>query len=79
MSYETRTASVVVVKKDKQLFDETSTHITIVDEGAGEFLEICQPSIDSKELRLDANEWPEIKKAVDRMFAEIKAHEKKGG
>ena len=40
MDYETRTLSILVAPKDQPTFSEYATEIKIVDEAAGEFLEV---------------------------------------
>ena len=42
MDYEIRTLCVLVVPQDQPTFSEYATEIKIVDEAAGEFLEVSQ-------------------------------------
>jgi len=65
MNYETRTTKMIVGVKGQQIFDDSVTEIEIVDEAAGEFLEISQ---ESGKLRFDAEEWPHVRDAVEKMF-----------
>lgn len=44
------------------------TIISIVDEGAGEFITIEQ---ESGELRMDPNEWPAVREVLDIAFEEV--------
>jgi len=65
MTYETRTTKMIVGVKGEQIFDDSVTEIEIVDEAAGEFLEISQ---DDQRLRFDAEEWPHVRDAIEKMF-----------
>jgi len=65
MTYETRTTKMIVGVKGEQIFDESITEIEIVDEAGGEFLEISQ---DEQKLRFDAEEWPHVRDAIEKMF-----------
>lgn len=76
MSYETRTVKIAVVFKGEPLFHESATEIEIVDEAAGEYLEVSQCS-DSHEgkIKIDPHEWPALKAAIDKMIKECRNHE----
>jgi hypothetical protein len=65
MTYETRTTKVIVGVKGEQIFDDSVTEIEIVDEAGGEFLEISQ---DEQKIRFDAEEWPHVRDAIEKMF-----------
>ena len=72
MEYEIRTTGVTVAPKGGRLFDERATTVSIDDEAGGEFVKISQcpdnaPADRSMEIRLDPEEWPLVRKAVDRM------------
>jgi hypothetical protein len=56
---------MIVGVKGEQIFDDSVTEIEIVDEAAGEFLEISQ---DDVKLRFDAEEWPHVRDAIEKMF-----------
>ena len=64
-TYETRTTKIIVGVKGDQIFSESITEVEIIDEAAGEFLEISQ---DNVKLRFDKDEWPHIRSAVNKMF-----------
>jgi len=76
MSYETRTTKVMVLFKGEPIFHESATEIEIVDEAAGEYLEVSQCS-DSHEgkIKIDVYEWPALKAAIDKMIKECRGHE----
>ena len=65
MTYETRTTKMIVGVKGDPIFSESITAIEIIDEVAGEFLEISQ---DGKKLRFDKDEWVHVRAAVNKMF-----------
>ena len=56
---------MIVGVKGDQVFSESITEIEIIDEAAGEFLEISQ---DGRKLRFDAEEWPHVRDAIEKMF-----------
>ena len=65
MKHETRTTKIIVGVKGEQLFCESITEIEIIDEAAGEFIEIRQ---DDEKLRFDADEWVHVRAAINKMF-----------
>ena len=65
MNYETRTTKMIVGVKGQQIFDDSVTEIEIVDEAAGEFLEVSQ---EGGKLRFDPEEWPHVRDAIEKMF-----------
>ena len=56
---------MIVGVKNQQIFDDSVTEIEIVDEAAGEFLEVSQ---EGGKLRFDFEEWPHVRDAVEKMF-----------
>ena len=56
---------MIVGVKGEQIFDDSVTEIEIVDEAGGEFLEISQ---DEQKIRFDAEEWPHVRDAIEKMF-----------
>jgi hypothetical protein len=51
--------------KGQQIFDDSITEIEIIDEAAGEFLQISQ---EGGKLRFDKEEWPHVRDAIENMF-----------
>jgi hypothetical protein len=77
--YITRITRLSVLPEKEPIFSEQCTHITIVDEAAGEYLEITQQSssadIKAQTIMVTSDEWPAIKAAVDQLIAETeKSH-----
>jgi len=65
MIYETRTTKMIFGVKGQQIFDDSITEIEIIDEAAGEFLQISQ---EGGKLRFDKEEWPHVRDAIENMF-----------
>lgn len=70
-AYETRITRMTVAPEGEPLFSEQATHIEIDDEGGGEFVKIVQPS-GSADIRIDADEWPVIRAAIDKMVDAVR-------
>jgi len=54
---------------------DCETEVEILDEGSGEFLLVSQPLDSLTGIRINGDEWPAIRDAIDNAFAEIKRHE----
>ena len=68
-----RITKMSITPNDCELFDDNATHISIEDEGGGEFIAILQPHMPSGcETRIDTNEWPAIRAAVNKLIKECK-------
>jgi hypothetical protein len=69
MNFEARTLKLAVVPKGEAIFHNQVTEIEIVDEAAGEYLEIsqCNDSHEGK-IALCKDEWPAIRAAIDKMM-----------
>jgi hypothetical protein len=71
MTYETRITKVTVVPKGEPLYHEGATEIKIVDDAAGEYLEVSQCSDHNEgKILIDSVEWPVLKKAINKMIKE---------
>ena len=69
MDYENRTLCVLVVPQDQPTFSEYATEIKIVDEAAGEFLEVSHCGrTDLGKIAISPQEWPTLRDAIDRMI-----------
>jgi len=78
-NYHTVIKSLVVLPKNRPIFDEMATEVRIEDEAGGPFIVMSQHnSANEKDtLRLDEEEWPLIKYAVERLIKECKKVEEK--
>ena len=73
MDYETRTLSILVAPKDQHTFSEYATEIKIVDEAAGEFLEVSQCGrTDLGKIAISPQEWPALRDAIDQMIKQCR-------
>ena len=67
----TLTARLCVVPSGKPIYDEAATTIGLDDEGGGLFVTIRQEAdLDTNEVKIDPEEWPAIRAAVNRMVRE---------
>jgi hypothetical protein len=73
-SFEVRTMSVVVIPIGEEIYSERATVVSIEDEGGGEFVCVKQPGLLSNqaELRLDADDWPVVRQAIDDMIKQCR-------
>ena len=69
---EIRTTAIVVAPEGEPLFSEMATRISIEDEAAGEFVEINQDAPECGKIKIDPDEWPTIRKAIDQMISECR-------
>ena len=73
----TITTKLCVVPSGKPIYDEAATTIGLDDEGGGAFVTIRQESaMDSDIIRIDPDEWPAVRAAVNRMVRECGRAEK---
>lgn len=72
MPYEIRPTGLTVVAHGKPIFDESATDVRLVDEAGGEFVEVRQFRGGTGELRIDIEEWPTLREAIDRMIGECR-------
>jgi hypothetical protein len=63
--YALRPIAWSVSPLEEPLFSELATTITIVDEAGGEFLEVEQPGTGTRKIRIDPEEWPAIRDAIN--------------
>lgn len=73
-----RTTRIVVLPPGEPLFSELATEIEIQDEAGGEFVVVrqCRDTADKAgEIKVDPEEWPELRAAVDRMVAQCQPEE----
>ena len=72
MTYEQRTIAVVVLSQGKEIFDESATTVRIDDEAGGEFVVVEQHLENHSVIRMDPEEWPHIRRAINQMVRKIK-------
>jgi len=71
-AYVQRVTEITVLPAGMSPSSERATRIKIADEGGGEFVEVEQidSSLISGLIRIDPDEWPHIRDAIDKMIAE---------
>lgn len=75
--FQKRIIKIAVLPKGGEIFSEEATFIEVADEAAGEFVEISQSyGLTEQKIRLDDDEWPVIRDAIEEMVKEIKKHQK---
>ncbi len=73
MTYETRVTQMFVLPKTEPIFSEMATQVSIVDEAAGEYVEVKQTGrTDLGKIAIDPEEWPMLKCAIDTLIAECR-------
>lgn len=74
-AYITRRTRLSVVPLGEPVFSEHCTHISIVDEANGEFLQIEQQSgsmnVKEQTIMVTPEEWPALKQAIETLMSEI--------
>ena len=71
--YEIRVRSLIVLPKGREIFSDGITIVELDDESAGEFVVVRQPHNDERgEIRIDPDEWPVLRDAIDRLVKECK-------
>ena len=63
--YITRTTQLTVLPKCDPTYSERATTITIIDEAAGEYVEVSQSGRDDGgKICIDPEEWPSLRGAI---------------
>jgi hypothetical protein len=69
MKYITRVTEIAVVPEHEILTSELTTHVRIVDEGAGEFVEVVQHGrVDIGKIQIDPDEWQALRDTIDQLI-----------
>jgi hypothetical protein len=72
--YQAIPLALLVMRKGGTVFDEGTTKVEITDEAAGPFVVVSQ-SDGHEGVRIDAEDWPTIRDAVERQLAVCRALE----
>jgi len=73
MTYDIRTTCVTVAPEREPLFSEMATKVQIVDEAAGEYVEVCQSGReDLGKIAISSEEWPALRDAIDMMIKDCR-------
>lgn len=79
--FRVRVTRLSVLPPKEPLFSEQCTNVSIVDEAAGEFLEIKQQSgrtdAKSQTIQVSPEEWPALKQAIEQLLADCQTQNTK--
>ena len=76
MGFERRVTAVTVCKKGEPIFSDYATRVEIVDEAAGEFVEVSQDGREGGgKIAIASNEWPALRDAIDELIAACRDQE----
>ena len=67
-----RYTQITVAPEGEPIFSEQATHVSIEDEGSGEFLKVSQINHHAQKkgaFEITPEEWPTIRDAIDAMVA----------
>ena len=68
-----RTTQLTVAPEGEPIFSESAYTVTIDDEAAGEFVVVHELDEDGGRVKLDPQNWPVLRDAIDRMVAECQS------
>ena len=75
MTFEKRITAVTVCKKGEPIFSDYATRVEIVDEAAGEFVEVSQAGRErGGKIAIAADEWPSLRDAIGQLLNECRDH-----
>lgn len=73
MNYIERITVLTVLPEGQPLFSEQATEVQIVDEAAGEFVEVSQHGrTDLGKIAIRPEEWPALREAIDHLIGECR-------
>lgn len=76
MGFEMRVTAVTVCKKGEPIFSDYATRVEIVDEAAGEFVEVSQAGREGGgKIAIASDEWPALRDAIDELIAACRDQE----
>ena len=74
MKLITRPIKWVITVDGSPIYSESATEIEIVDESAGEFVEISQSMEGYGKIGIDPSDWPTLRTAIDSAIKQCKDH-----
>ena len=76
MGFEKRVTAVTVCKRGEPIFSDYATRVEIVDEAAGEFVEVSQAGREGGgKIAVASNEWLALRDAIDELIAACRDQE----
>jgi len=64
--YTTHIVAMIVAPKGQHIYSEQATRVEIQDDAAGPYIELSQ---EDGKVRIDPEEWPELRDAIETMIA----------
>lgn len=75
MTFEKRVTAITVCKVGEPIFSDYATRVEIVDEAAGEFVEVSQAGREGGgKIAIDSDEWPALRDAIDQLLNDCRDH-----
>ena len=76
----TITAGLIVMPDSDFIHGEMATHVMLDSEGAGAFVVVTQPGghVEKHGISINPEEWPSIRRAIDRMMRVARDAEARG-
>jgi hypothetical protein len=74
--YTVRITAIQIAPHNEPIHSEMATTISIDDECSGEFVRIEQSTLSKGSVRLDPNEWPVVRDAINWMAAQCRGGNK---
>lgn len=75
MTHETRVTRVHVVPQGDVLFSEQAFQVEITDDAGGEYVIVTGEALnalDSGQIAINPDEWPTLRRAINRMVKECR-------
>ena len=69
---QSRITQITVCPPNEPIFSEMATTIQISDEAAGEFVELMQTDFRPGKIRINPEEWPAIRMAINRLIRQCR-------
>ncbi len=75
MEFEKRTTAITVCKAGEPIFSDYATRVEIVDEAAGEFVEVSQEGREGGgKIAIASCEWPALRDAIEQLLSDCRDH-----
>ena len=69
MKYIIRVTEMAVLPEHEMMTSEMTTHVRIVESGAGEFIEVVQHGrVDIGKIQINPDEWQALRDTIDQMI-----------
>jgi hypothetical protein len=76
MTFEKRITAMTICKKGEPIYSDYATQVQIVDEAAGEFIEVSQACREGGgKIAIAAEEWPALREAIDELLGDCRDYD----